>query len=245
MRKTPYRVTTAALPWPAGQLAASCGPTFIPLIDASRAEQGSAALPRAAASQQAGAAASKHSAVTPMSVISLESACSGQAPVIPSVALPPQQAGPGQEAEPSEDAASPERSPRLEQKRATGRLTSYKRGTRNPRTESVQRSRGSQGPEAAAQKTNAGGRTGRSAADRNSKGSKQGQACAADDRPPCVRSHDVSRPTAHFAGPCIGAEQEQPAAAQQPVQSLAERYAGMKRTVTERLTCGAAYVSLR
>ena len=45
--------------------------------------------------------------------------------------------------------------------------------------------------------------------------------------------------------PCIGAEQEQPAAAQQPVQSLAERYAGMKRTVTERLTCGAAYVSLR
>ena len=227
VRKTPYRVTTASLPRAADQLAASCGPPFHPLSDAASTGQGLAGLPRAAYSQQEVAAASRQNFDMPASAVSLELACSGQDTVMPSLALSPQQ-----EAGCSVHVTSPKQSSRLREKRLSGRLTSYQRGAEVPRTEVALR---------------ASGRAGKPAAEeRSSKSSKQGETSATNDRPPCIRSHELSQLAAQFpetctAGiACIGAEKEQPSAAQQPVQSLAERYADMKHTVMERLTCGTS-----
>ena len=64
---------------------------------------------------------------------------------------------------------------------------------------------------------------------------------------PKVRCHDPRQPSTHFpgavrAGKACSGTQGQPAeptpAEQRPVQSLAERFADMQRTVMERLTCG-------
>ena len=229
VRKTPYLVTTASLPRPTCHLAASCGPPFLPLSGAAQNGQGSASLPKAAGSQPAVAAASRQNFDMPASAVSLELACSGQDTVMPSLALSSQQ-----EAGCSVNVTSPKQSSRLREKRLSGRLTSYQRGAEVPRTEIALTSRAS-------------GRGGKPAADeRSSKSSKQGETSATNDRLPCIRSHELSRLAAQFpeactAGiACVGGEKEQPAAAQQPVQSLAERYADMKRTVMERLTCGAS-----
>ena len=237
VRKTPYLVTTASLPRPAGQLAASCGPPFAPLSDVFGAEQDSAALPRAAALQKAAAAASRQSSDMPASAASLELACSGQDTVIPFLALSPQQAGPGQEAGCSADAALPKHSSRLKEKRLSGRLTSYQQAVDYPGTETAQHAQGRRVPAAVTQQCSVGSRAGKLAGE-------QGEDSAANKALPCIRSHELSRLTLQFpetctAGiACISVEKEQPAAAQQPVQSLAERYADMKRTVMERLTCG-------
>ena len=69
---------------------------------------------------------------------------------------------------------------------------------------------------------------------------------------PRVHSHDPCQPSAHLlaaarAGTaCSGPQGQQAdstAAEQRPVQSLAERFADMQRTVMERLTCGALFSS--
>ena len=237
VRKTPYLVTTAALPQPGGQPAAACGPPFVPLIQASSSGQGSAALHRAAQSGQAAAATSKQIPY----MLSLELACNSADAVMPSLAPSPHQAGTGQETGASEDASSPKRSPRLEEKRTSGRLTSYKRDAKTPRTGAAQRAQGKQAPEAAAKKACVGSRAWKPAADRKGRvSSRHGKGIAANDGLPLIRSHDTSRPAVHYMGArsaenaCTGKEQH-------PVQSLAERYAEMKRTAMERLTCGASW----
>ena len=242
VRKTPYLVTTASLPRPEGQLATSCGPRFLPMSDIVCIRQDSAALPRAAVPQQAFAAASGQGSDMPASAAALELACSGQDTVMPSLALPPQQ-----EAGCSANATSPKQSSRLREKRLSGRLTSYQRGVTTSNTEIMQHAQSGRAPAALAQKYRAGNRAGKPAADEESlESSKQSEASAASDRLPFIRSQDVSWPSTHFLGACtagiacLGAKEEQPAAAQQPVQSLAERYIDMKRTVMERLTCGAS-----
>lgn len=229
LRKSPYLVTTAALPKPPGQLAPSCGPPFVPLILSPRPGQGSAALHRSADSGQAGAAASKQTPDMPMPAVSLELACSSKDTAMPSIAVSPQQAGTGQETGRSEDALPLKRSPRLEKKRTTGRLTSYKRGAGIV----------VQAPEALAQKSCLGSRAEKPAANRKgTESSKHGQGSAANDRLPPIRCHDTSRPTKQFLG-ARGVEKACTGTEQQPVQSLAERYVEMKRTAMQRLTCGA------
>ncbi len=240
VRKTPYLITTAALPRPANQLAASCGPPFVPLLSSTR--------PSAPDSVQAGTAVSRHYAFMSSSPVSQKLACSDQGTVVASIAVVPEPKAYGQGIEHPTDSVSPKRSPRLEGKRASGRLTSYKPGAKKPKTEHAQHAKGGHSSAAAAQKAKADSHTGKPAADRNGIGPQGEQSMAGIpvDRPPCVRCHNASRPTAEFmracgAGKaCDDAESRQPVAQQHSMQSLAERYADMKRTVMERLTCGAS-----
>ena len=81
---------------------------------------------------------------------------------------------------------------------------------------------------------------------------KQGKTGLSARQLPRVHCHDPRQPSTHYlaaarAGKaCSGPQGQQgdsTTAEQRPVQSLAERFADMQRTVMERLTCGALFSS--
>jgi len=182
------------------------------------------------------------------SPVSQKLACSDQGTGVAPIAVLPDSKANGQYIGRPTDPVSPKRSPRLEGKRASGRLTSYKPGAKKLRTEHGQHAKGGHSSAAAVQKVKADSHTGKPAADGNGirPQGEQSMAGIPVDRPPCVRCHNASRSTAEFmracgAGKaCDDAESRQPLAQQHSMQSLAERYADMKRTVMERLTCGVS-----
>lgn len=243
MRKTPYLVTTAALPRPPGQAGALCGPPFLPLSSSSSSKQYSAET---------------LSTFTP----SKQEIAVSLSKVIPS---DQGTAGPTSE-------ASPKRSPRLDVKRAEGRLTSYRRGAKKPRTEAAKGDQEAQVPSPAPLEANSGakkraaalagrigtakGSNGRQGAQKaaeqapaarsKKQGGKQSRTPTAVEELPSVRCHDARRPSAQFEAACRAGKaradtegEQQPGSAVAVPQSLAERFADMQRTVMERLTCGA------
>ena len=231
VRATPYLVTTAALPWPAGQPKMPSALPFVPLFSFTQRSQPKLAdVPSAAAAEQNG----EQVAATSAGAMSSERAHS-------------QQGG-----EESAEAKSSKRSLRLEGKRATGKLPSYKRGAAELCNGELKQA------SAAAHKRRKAGAPAEQPTPGSvhqnrrigCKHSKQSGACAAFQHLPRVCCHDDHRPSAHFTAACGAgaacngtAEHEEKATAQQAVRSLAERYADMKRTVMQRLTCGALHQS--
>ena len=230
MRATPYLVTTAALPRPAGQPKMLSGLPFVPLFSFTpRSQLELADVPSAAAAEQNG----KQGAATSAGAMSSERAHS-------------QQGG-----EESAEAESSKCSLRLEGKRAAGKLPSYKRGAAElcngepKQASAAAHKRRKAGAPAEQPTTGSIGQNKRI----GGKHSEQSEACAACQHLPRVCCHDDHRPSAYFmaacraGAACNGPAEHEKATAQQAVRSLAERYADMKRTVMERLTCGALHQS--
>ena len=231
VRATPYLVTTAALPRSAGQPEMPSGPPFVPRLSFTpRSQLQPADVPSAAAAEQNG----EQGAAMSAGAMSSERAHS-------------QQGG-----EENAEAGSSKRSPRLEGKKAAGKLPSYKRGAaelcngKPKQASAAARKRRKAGAPAEQPTPGPVGQYGRIGGKHN----EQSGACVACQRLPRVCCHDDHRPSAHFTAACGAgaacngaAEHEEKATTQQAVQSLAERYADMKRTVMERLTCGALHQS--